>query len=353
MLTALKEIWPEAPVFTSVYDPEGASWAKSWDIRTSWLQNIPGAKTNHESFGWLMPLAFESFDFSEFDVIISITSEAAKGIITSPRQLHICYLLTPTRYLWSHANDYLREVPKLFRPPARIVQTKLRIWDYIAAQRPDYILAISELVRKRCLKFYRREAEVFRPMLSLGIKRPGLARQGRALADKEYFLVISRLVPYKHIDLAIKACNKLKLPLVVIGTGSEEKKLKKLSGSTIKFTGYLTDRELIEYYRNARAVIMPQEEDFGLTAVEALSCGTSVISYRNSGAAEMIKDGKTGVLFDRQTVGSLVEAINKFIQHALPDNLCGERFPNKMFKQEFKDKIKELWIKHQTNIYSR
>ena len=356
VLTALHEIWPEAPLFTSVYDSNGADWAKGWDLKTSFLQSIPFAKKWHEGFGWMMPLAFESFDFSDFDVIISVTSEAAKGIITNQRQLHICYLLTPTRYLWSHANDYLSEVPKLLRPLARIVQAKLRIWDYMAAQRPDTIFTISELVRKRCSKFYRRNSEVIYPMLPLNIsiKRSDLGvRQGRTLSDKKYFLVVSRLVPYKRIDLAIEACNKLKLPLVVIGTGSEEEKLKRLAGPTIKFTGYLTDRELVEYYRNTKAVIMPQEEDFGLTAVEALYLEIPVISYKYSGAAEVIKDGETGVLFDKQTVGSLIEAIKRFLKTVKFRKLHHEKFSGKMFKQEFKDKIKQLWIKHQANIYSR
>ena len=354
VLTALHEIWPEAPVFTSVYDSEGAPWADSWNIKTSWLQNIPGAKTNHESFGWLMPLPFESFDFSEFDVIISVTSEAAKGIITSPRQLHICYLLTPTRYLWSHANDYLREIPKFLRPLARIVQAKLRIWDYMAAQRPDYFIAISELVRKRCLKFYRRNPEVIYPML-------GLKEEGRRKKEKgDYYLVVSRLVPYKRIDLAIEACNRLKLPLVVVGIGSEEEKLKKLAGPTIKFTGYLTDRELVGYYRNAKAFIMPQEEDFGLTAVESLSFGTPVISFRNSGAAEIVKDGELGVLFNEQSIDCLVKAIKRFNSCEVSQTSqlkfakqATDKFSQKLFKEEFKDKIKELWTKHQTNIYSR
>lgn len=354
LLMALHQIWPEAPVFTSVYDQAGAVWAESWNIKTSFLQSFPFAKKWHEGFGWLMPLAFESFDFSEFDVIISVTSEAAKGIITAPGQLHICYLLTPTRYLWSHANDYLMQVPKLLRPLARIAQTKLRIWDYMAAQRPDYILSISQLIQRRCQKYYRRESEVVYPMLPLVLKRSHLSvRQGETLSDKEYFLVVSRLVPYKRIDLAIEACNQLKLPLVVVGTGTEEEKLKKLAGPTIKFTGYLTDQELVEYYRNTKAVIMPQEEDFGLTAVEALGFGVPVISYKHSGVSEIIKDGETGILFDEQSVDSLTKAIENFLKTVKFTKLHPEKFSQNRFKQELKDKISKLWIRHQINIYSR
>ncbi|MBI2309955.1 glycosyltransferase [Candidatus Collierbacteria bacterium] len=381
VLTALHEIWPEAPLFTGVYDSEVAGWAKGWDIRTSFLQSFPFAKKWHEGFGWMMPLAFESFDFSEFDVIISVTSEAAKGIITNPRQLHICYLLTPTRYLWSHANEYLSEIPTALKPLARIAQVKLRVWDFMAAQRPDYFLSISKLVQRRCWKYYRREAEVVYPMLglssSLNVERRTLNVDQRSThsaqrsAVKSYFLVVSRLVPYKRIDLAIKAYNRLKLPLVIVGTGSEEKSLKRLAGRTIKFTGYLTDQGLIEYYRNARAIIMPQEEDFGLTAVEALSFGVPVISYKHSGAAEMIKDGETGILFGEQSVNSLAEAIKKIKNvkfrpaergpaspctrryGASQDKLHNEIYSQNRFKQEFKDKINKLWMKHQENIYSR
>lgn len=353
VLTALHEIWPDAPLFTSVYDQTGAPWADGWNIMTSWLQNIPGAKTNHEFFGWLMPLAFESFDFSKFDVIITVTSEAAKGIITNPKQLHVCYLLTPTRYLWSHTSEYLRNVPKLLRSLAFIVQIKLRIWDYMAAQRPDYIFAVSELVRKRCLKFYRRDSKVIYPMLGFGIKRPGLLTEGQALADKKYFLVISRLVPYKRIDLAIEACNLLKLPLVVIGIGSEAENLKYLAGPTVKFIGYLTDRELVEYYRNAKAFIMPQEEDFGLTAVEALSLGVPVISFKYSGAAEIVKDGKTGILFEKQSVDSLINALRKFDKLVFQENFRDLRVSSSKFREEFKVRINKLWTKHQTSTYSR
>jgi len=347
LLMALHEIWPEAPLFTSIYDPRRAPWCRDWDIRTSWLQNIPGAKINHEFLGWLMPLVFESLDLSGFDVIISVTSEAAKGVITRTGQLHVCYLLTPTRYLWSHSNDYLSFVPRLLRPLALIVQVKLRVWDFMAAQRPDYFIAISEHVRKRCLKYYRREAEVVYPVFGLKEEGRGKRKEG------DYFLVVSRLVPYKRIDLAIEACNRLKLPLVVVGIGSEAENLKRLAGPTIKFTGYLTDQELVEYYRNTKAVIMPQEEDFGLTAVEALSLEIPVISYKYSGAAEIIRDWKTGILFGEQSADSLVNAIKKFDKLAFQENFRHEGFSNNKFHKEFKDRINKLWIKHQANIYLR
>lgn len=342
---ALHKIWPEAPVFTSVYDPEGAPWVKGWEIRTSWLQNMPGAKTNHESLGWLMPLAFESLDLSGYDVIISLTSEAAKGVITRPGQLHVCYLLTPTRYLWSHVADYLDQLPGAVRSLAMAVQSKLRVWDYLAGQRPDHIISISDLVRRRCEKYYRRQSEVIYPPVWLlsqsSVERRTLNAEQRSTYSaqrsliKPCFLVVSRLVRYKRIDLAIEACNRLKENLVIVGSGSDEAKLRSLAGPTVKFVGNLTDGELVGYYQGAKALIMPQEEDFGLTAVEALFCGTPVLSFRNSGAAEAIDDGKNGILFDEQTVESLVGGIKRFSQ------MGGSHPSMRKFAKQAADKFSE------------
>jgi glycosyltransferase involved in cell wall biosynthesis len=352
VLTALHRIWPEAPVFTSVYDPQGAPWCRDWDIRTSWLQHIPGARSNHESFGWLMPLAFESLDLSGFEVIISLTSEAAKGVVTRADQLHVCYLLTPTRYLWSHAGDYLAQLPGAIRPLGMAVQSKLRVWDYLAGQRPDYILAISEHVKKRCLKYYRREAEVIYPPMELADSSKHVARGRNQFGhapratrhEPTYYLVVSRLVPYKRIDLAIEACNRLKQNLVVVGSGGDEGRLMAMAGPTVVFKGNLTDGELVRYYRGARALLMPQEEDFGLTVVEALSLGTPVVSYKNSGAAEVIEDGKTGVLFDKQTPESLIEAMEQLAEMEVSQT--SKKFSEEKFRQTFLKRIEELWENH-------
>lgn len=352
VLQTLHEIWPEAPVFTSVYNPETASWAKGWDIRTSFLQHIPLAKKNHELLGWLMPLAFESLDLSKFDVVISVTSEAAKGIITSARQLHVCYLLTPTRYLWSHAKEYRESLPRVLQPFGLAMQSRLRRWDFIAAQRPDHIIAISKLVQARCLKYYRRKSDLIYPPMQLNIKRTVLGvRQGPSLSEKNYFLIVSRLVPYKRIDLAIAACNELKVSLIVVGTGSDELRLKALAGSTIRFSGHLTDRELIEYYRGAKALLMPQEEDFGLIGIEAQAYGIPVISYSNSGIAEVIANGKTGILFDEQTIKSMIESIHQLDTVRISSKDCienSQRFSVTKFQETFEHMIKILWKKHTT-----
>lgn len=374
VLQVLHEIWPEAPLYTSVYDSDGAMWAKGWDVRTSFLQKFPWARRNHESLGWLMPAAFESLDLSGFDVVISVTSEAAKGVITNPRQLHICYLLTPTRYLWSHARKYLILSPRWTRPAVFVAQTMLRQWDYLAAQRPDHIVAVSELVRRRCEKYYRRNAQVLYPPLTLEVpevpevpkvpqaqirlKRPGPAHsQGQALGGelggKNYFLIVSRLVSYKRIDLAIEACSRNSYQLFVIGSGRDKKRLQKLAGPTIRFIENVSDEELADYYRDARAVLMPQEEDFGLVALEAQACGTPVISYRHSGAAELIVDGKTGAFFDHQNVDDLIAAMKWCPPGGKACTIQANRFRPEDFKRRFKQEVERRWETHQKNISSR
>lgn len=355
MLQALHQIWSEAPVYTSVYDPESTPWTRDWDIRTSFLQKFPWARRNHESLGWLMPAAFESLDLSEFDVVISVTSEAAKGVITSPKQLHICYLLTPTRYLWSHTQKYLILLSRVLRPAAFVAQTLLRQWDFLAAQRPDHIIAVSKLVQARCQKYYRREASVLYPPLTLEVsavskvpqvqfKRPGLASpQGQAFQNSGYFLVVSRLVSYKRIDLAIEACKKTGDQLIVIGEGRDKKRLERLAGQQVKFLENVSDEELVDYYQNARAVLMPQEEDFGLVALEAQACGTPVVTYRNSGAAEIVIDGKTGAFFDHQTVDDLVKAMKRCPPPGKACTIQASRFSKTKFQKDFREIVESLW----------
>lgn len=341
VLQVLHEIWPEAPVFTSVCDKNGAKWVDGWDIRTSFLQKIPLAKNRHQFLGWVMSKVFESMDLSGFDVIISITSEAAKGIRIDKNQLHICYLLTPTRYLWSHAAEYWETIPKLLRPVALTVLAILRMQDYQIAQKPDKIISISKEVQKRCWKYYRRRSEVIYPAGGLeGIEELEKSEK------EDYYLVVSRLVPYKRIDLAIETFNKLQKNLVIVGIGSDRRRLMKLAGSTIKFMGSLTDEELIGYYREARALIMPQREDLGLTAIEAQSQGTPVIVYREGGAKELIVENKTGVVFEEQTVSALGEAVKGIEVGKFDRNICLEnarKYQKEKFKISFRDAIIKLW----------
>ena len=338
VLLALHKIFPKAPLYTSLYNKKTAKWAESFNIQTSFLQNFPLAKSYHELYALLMPIAFESFNFDEYDLVISVTSEAAKGIITKPGTTHICYCLTPTRYLWSGYEDYFKNpIFRLFSKPA---VSYLRSWDKIASQRPDRYIAISTEVRKRIKKYYDRESTTIYPPLTLIDKDIEDIRFSRG----DYFLVVSRLTNfYKRVDLAIKACNYLKLPLKIVGSGRDESNLKKMAGPTIEFLGNLTDEKLSFYYKNSKALIFPGLEDFGLAMVEAQSFGKPVIAFRGGGALDIIKEGITGEFFENQTAESLIKVLEKFNNKSYNSSLCKEnslRFSFENFRKDFLEIIK-------------
>jgi glycosyltransferase involved in cell wall biosynthesis len=312
VLLTLHEMFPDAPLYTSVYDANNAKWAKIFPkIIPSSLNKLAYLRNKHEYLGSFMPLVFESFDFSEFDTVISVTSEAAKGIITKPVTRHICYCLTPTRYLWNSYEDYFKnKVIKLLSKP---VVSYLRAWDKIAAQRPNRMVSISSVVRKRIKKYYGLDSEVVFPPVDIKKFQTSYSRiQKKIEIQNKYYLVVSRLVSYKKVDLVVKAFNLLGLPLIIVGKGSEERSLKKIAKGNIKFINYLTDANLSYYYQNAVALIMPQEEDFGIVAVEAQAAGCPVIAYKKGGALDTIEENKTGIFFTDQNEKSLVDAIKRF-----------------------------------------
>ncbi len=338
ILLALRSIFPDAPLFTSVYNKKKASWAEVFNIKTSFLQSFPLASSHHELYASLMPIAFESFNFEEYDLVISVTSEAAKGIITKPKTLHICYCLTPTRYLWSSHNDYF--VNPVFKFLSKPFVSYLRKWDKIASNRPDHYIAISKEVQKRIKEYYGINSELIYP--SVGLKPDSLPDN---FSKGNYFLVVSRLVPYKRIDIAIKACNRLKLPLKVVGKGIEEKRLKKISGPTIEFLSDLTDKELSNYYKNAKALIFPGNEDFGLAMLESQLHGRPVLAFRGGGAKELIIEGKTGEFFDEQSSKALISLLENFDEKRYNSSCCvrnAEKFSSEKFKSEFVSFIKSL-----------
>ncbi|MDO8452553.1 MAG: glycosyltransferase [bacterium] len=336
VLLALNKIFPKAPLYTSVYNPKTAPWAKVFpSVFPSFLQNIPFAKTHHEWFPFLMPLAFESFDFSEFDLVISVTSEAAKGIITKPGTRHICYCLTPTRYLWSGYKQYFKNTTRrgLVEPIVRYLSG----WDKVAAQRPDIMIGISEEVCGRIKKYHNRESVLIYPPVELNRNYTPI-RMSVLKSTGPYYLVVSRLVPYKKVDLVIDVFNRLNRPLVIVGRGSESSKLQNMAGSNIKFTGNVSDKELGGYYAGCEALIFPQVEDFGIVAVETQLFGKPIIAYKKGGALETVVENKTGVFFDKQTPESLTEAINKFETMSFNPSDCiknAKRFSFEKFKKEF------------------
>jgi glycosyltransferase involved in cell wall biosynthesis len=350
VLEVLHEIFPQAPLYTAVYNPSSAPWARKFKVAPSFLNKFPGAKSHHEFYPWLTPLAFESFDFSPFEVVISLTSADAKGIITKPPTLHICYCLTPTRYLWSGYKDYFRS--GLVRFLTKPVVNYLRGWDKIAAQRPDVYVAISKNVKRRIKKYYGRESVVIYPpvdMKKFEIRNSKLETNSKfKIQNSKFFLVVSRLVPYKRVDIVVETFNKLGLPLKIVGTGMEMRRLKRMAKPNIQFLGQLTDEELVGYYQKCQAVVFPQEEDFGLVPLEAQASGRPVIAFRGGGAMETVVEGKTGLLFSPQTAQVLAEAVERFKKLSFQPEDCRrnvEKFTKERFKKEFKNLVEEEWKK--------
>ncbi|MGI5828455.1 MAG: glycosyltransferase [Patescibacteria group bacterium] len=343
VLTALHEIWPEAPIYTAVYSPKTAAWAKIFDVRTSFLQRIPFAVKNHEIFPWLTPMAFQQFDFSEYDVVLSVTSAEAKSCVTSPNTLHLCYCLTPTRYLWSHKQFY--EADGIKGKVLSLLGPSLRIQDYITAQGVDQFVAISETVARRIKKYYGKSADIIYPPVTSLNKADGKHKNP---VSEPYYLIVSRLVPYKRVDLALKACKSLGKRLVIVGQGSEERNLKKIADSSTIFTGELTDAELSRYYMHCKAVIFPAEEDFGIVPVEAQLYGKPVIAFGNGGARETVSEGKTGLFFYPQTEEALKQTIVKFEQMQFKQKDCrrnAARFTREKFKKTMYEYVTKAWQK--------
>ncbi len=334
VLQTLCEMFPEAPIYTLIYDEKTTNDAfKNRKIYTSFLQKIPGSKKFFRSFIWLMPLAVEQFDLSNFDLVISISHSYGKGIITKPGTRHVCYCLTPTRYLWSDPG-----LP--FKSISRFILTYLRIWDYQAAQRVDYFIADSKNVQQRIKKYYGRESELIYPPVETG-------KFYISQNPKNYFLMVGRQVPYKRFDLAIKAFAKLpNEQLLIIGDWPfySRLKIKKFKAKNIKFLGRVSEKELTRYYADCKALIFPQEEDFGIVPVEAMAAGRPVISYRAGGALETVVEGETGAFFNEQTPESLTEAVKNFREQKFNPDII-RKWASKFDKEIFKKKFTELIAK--------
>lgn len=307
VLQALMELYPNAPVFTLVHDKERVEIPiDASRVHTSWLQRLPGAQRHHRYFPLLMPLAVEHLDISPYDVVISDSHSFGKGIIVGPNTLHISYCFTPTRYAWDDSHRYVREFSRsrVFQRFAPIALSYIRLWDEFAAQRVDTYVTLSHYVAGRIRKYYRRRASVIYPPVDI-------SRFSIRDDHDGYYLVVSRLLPYKRIDLAIDACERLGRPLKIAGVGPELEDLKKRS-STCEFLGFVPDDQLPRLYAGARALLFPQEEDFGITPLEAAACGKPTIAYNAGGARETIIPGVTGMFFDHQTVRDLCSKILEF-----------------------------------------
>jgi glycosyltransferase involved in cell wall biosynthesis len=337
VLEAFVQLFPKAPIYTLLYDKEktGSAFTNK-KIRTSFLQKIPFLKSHHRSFLMLMPLAIEQFDFSGFDLVLSDSASYAKGAVIPPDTFHICYCHTPIRYAWDDSHRYIEEFgyPKIVRKFIPFFMNYIRFWDEQAAARVDRYIANSCFVSERIKKYYHQDSETIYPPVKTDLFYISSQPQ-------EYFLMVGRFLPYKRFDLAIEAFNQLGLPLKIIGDGPDKKNLLKKAKSNIEFVGLVSDEKLKDYYANCRAFIFPQEEDFGITAVEAMASGRPVIAYQAGGALEIVKQGETGIFFKEQTAEGLVEAVKKFNPADFNSQFI-RREAMKFDLENFKEKIMEV-----------
>ncbi|MDZ7766680.1 MAG: glycosyltransferase family 4 protein [Melioribacteraceae bacterium] len=340
-------LYPAADIFSLIdflNDDDRNRILKGKRAETSFIQKLPKSKTSHRSYLPLYPLAVEQLDISDYEIILSSSHSVSKGVLSNSKQLHICYCHTPMRYAWDLYHQYIHESglsSGLKGYFAKYFLHKIRIWDFISSQRVDHFIANSNYIAKRIKKNYGREAEVIYPPVDVDKFQ---------LSNKkgDYYLIVARFVPYKKVDIAIKAFKNLPdKKLVVVGSGPDEDKLRSLASSNVEFLGYQSDENLAELMRNAKAFIYTAEEDFGITIVEAQAAGTPVIAYGVGGASETVLHGKTGLLFNEQTANSLVDAVKKFEQgldfepKVIRDH--AKQFSRVRFEKEIKDFINKKY----------
>ena len=333
VLEALCELYPDATIFTMVHIPDSTSPViESHPIRTAFTQRFPAVKSIYRWYLPIYPWAVESLDLDGYDLVISSSHCVAKGVITPPDSMHICYCHTPMRYVWDRFGDYFGNGVKarlIYGPVAHY----LRKWDVASAARVDHFIANSKHVAGRIQKYYGREAEVIYPPVDTDVYVP------TDEAPEDYYLIVSALVPYKRLDLAIDAFNKRSEPLLIVGTGPQEAKLKARAGRNIRFLGGLSQRELRPLYQRCQAALLPGVEDFGIVPVEALACGRPVVAFAEGGALESVRDGETGVFFSESSPKALSDAIDRvsslrFNRQAIRSWALG------FSRQHFKDRIR-------------
>lgn len=339
VVEAFLEMYPEADIYTLVYDEEkmGKTF-KPEKVKTTFIQKFPKATKLYTKLLPFMPYAFEELDLSEYDLVISSSSCCAKGVITGPNTKHIAYVHSPMRYAWDLYHDYKKRSGKLTRFFMSIFMKSLREWDYTSSQRIDVLIANSNYVAKRINKFWRRECQVIYPPVDIDRLSPN----GKDAED--FYVVFSRFVPYKRIDLAIEACKKLGRKLVVIGDGEQRDYLKSLADENITFTGRISDEEVKDYLQRCKAMIFSAEEDFGIVPLEAQACGRPVIAYGKGGALETVVDRVTGVFFEEQEVDLVASAIEKFETLNLNTNdiyTHAMKFSRERFKEEMEGVIND------------
>jgi len=338
VLIELHKIFPDAPIFTLFYNKKFTNeLIPEAEIRGSRMNNLPLIKKIYKYLFFVMPSAIESFDFSDFDIVISSSVTFSKGIVLKPKTKHICYCYSPSRFLWDRNADYKTGFLGKF------ASHYLRVWDRQASDRVDEFIAISKNIQRRIKKYYSRESKVIYPPCSIV---NGVYSQD-GIKNRDFFLIISRLFDYKNIDVAITAFNKLHLPLVIIGDGPEKEHLKKIAENNIEFIGKIDDEKIVYYYRNCKALIMPQEEDFGLTAVEAMSFGKPVLALRKGGAIESVIEGICGEFFDDPIPEAIADGVRRLNEnYKLYSPLVIKKYAEKFSIDRFRDEILSLVSKY-------
>lgn len=341
VLKTLQEIWPEAPIFVLFHDKEKIDYLKNSRIYESFIAKLPFARSLYQWYLPLMPLAVEKYYLQNFDVVISSTSSFAKGVIVPPHTLHISYCHTPPRYIWADTHDYVAGLKYGFFVKTLLpgIIHRLRLWDKMSADRVDYFIANSKTVRHRINKYYRRESEVIYPPVEINKFSPNKEIGG-------YFLAGGRLVAYKRLDIAVKAFNRLGWPLKIFGAGPELSYLQNIAKPNIQFLGCVSDEEKSTLMSKARAFIHPQNEDFGLTPIEAMASGRPVIAFRGGGAMETVLDGETGTLFPRQNWESLFDTLLHFEDKHWDSEKIREhakKFEAENFKQQIKKYVADRY----------
>lgn len=340
VLKMFADLYPDAPIYTILYDENVCGKAfPNERVRSSFLQKAPGFLRKRQRYLFpFMPRAIESFDLSEFDLVISSSNAFAHGVLVGSNATHICYCHSPMRYAWDYAHDYINEqrVGPIRRYMIEKLMGKVRIWDQVACDRVDYYIANSQHVRKRIKKYYRKDAVVLYPPVETRNFKPQEDNQG-------YFLIVAALTPFKKIELAVQLFNKIGKRLVVIGTGSQLDYLKGVAGPTVDVLGYKDDATVKEFMEGCRAFIICNEEDFGIAPVEAMACGKPVLAYGRGGALETVIPGETGELFHEQTIESMEDGLGRLIVNEPNYNTKKiHRHASQFSKEHFKERFQYL-----------
>ena len=339
VLETLVDLFPRAPVYTSIYWRERMPPGyREWDIRTSWMDHLPGIHRHHQPYLPLYPLAFQGLDLAGYDVVLSNKSGFCHTVRAGDA-VHICYCLTPTRYVWDYDRYAKREaIPTWLKTALQPLIALLRRWDYRAAQRVDRFVAISHTVEERIRRFYGREATVIYPPVETSRFQP-------AASHEDYYLIVSRLIPYRQIDLAVEAFNRLGRPLRIAGDGRDRERLEGLAGPTVTFLGRVPDADLPGLMARCRAYILPGDEDFGIAPVQAQAAGRPVIALGAGGALDTVIEGETGTFFRQPTPAALAEAVRRFDPEQVDPAACARnaaRFDTAVFKQHLTELIETI-----------